>query len=122
MAPTILHAFLASLLLFSIKTACGKCAPKDIFIGQTTWKDSLGRQIYTVVIANVGLVPVTDVHVSCNGFDPKELIMKRPGIFRVERRGDCLVNEAGKLDVGDSVTFDYVNDFQFELYPIDVQC
>ncbi|XP_039143251.1 TPD1 protein homolog 1-like [Dioscorea cayenensis subsp. rotundata] len=120
---TILHVFIAVLFLLSIKTTLGgKCAPADIFIGQTTWNDTLQQKRYTVLIANVGQVSVTDIHVSCDGFNPRGLIMKKPGIFKKERRGDCLVIEGGRINSGDSVTFDYINDFQFNLYPISVQC
>ena len=113
-----------NILLFclSVFISGRKCAPADIFIGQTTWNDTLQQKRYTVLIANVGEVSVTDIHVSCEGFNPKRLIMKRPGTFMQERRGDCLVIEGGRINSGDSVTFDYVNDFQFNLYPISVQC
>ena len=71
--------------------------------------DQSGLRTFRVEIVNKSDLArvLSNVHVSCAGFDGVGLVVLPPSDFRRISEGECLVNDGGQLTPAQSVMFQY---------------
>ncbi|GER52843.1 tapetum determinant 1 [Striga asiatica] len=93
-----------------------------VFQGPTTRLPN-GIPTYTVSIENVclsGLCTFSDIHMSCGWFSSARLV--DPKVFRRLAYDDCLVNDGGPFNPGDTLSFQYANTFAYPLSVTSLSC
>jgi hypothetical protein len=81
-----------------------------------------GMPRYSVTITNTCVsCAVRDVRVSCGEFGSGKLV--DPGDFRRAAAGDyCIVRGGGAMRPGETISFEYSNQFQYDLGVASVSC
>ncbi|CAA0818008.1 TPD1 protein homolog 1 [Striga hermonthica] len=93
-----------------------------VFQGPTTRLPN-GIPTYTVSIENVclsGPCTFSDIHMSCGWFSSARLV--DPKVFRRLAYDDCLVNDGGPFNPGDTLSFQYANTFAYPLSVTSLSC
>ena len=103
-------------------TAPNECSLDAVVVSQA---EAAGRPggvpCYSVTITNTCLsCTVRDLHVSCGEFGSARLV--DPSDFRRLAVGDCIVRGGGALGAGETISFDYSNQFQFNLHVASASC
>ena len=103
-------------------TAPNECSLDAVVVSQA---EAAGRPggvpCYSVTITNTCLsCTVRDLHVSCGEFGSARLV--DPSDFRRLAVGDCIVRGGGAVRPGETVSFDYSNQFQYDLHVASASC
>jgi len=103
-------------------TAPSECSQDAVVVSQA---EAGGRPggvpCYSVKITNTCLsCTVRDIHVSCGEFGSARLV--DPSDFRRLAVGDCIVRGGGAVRPGETVSFDYSNQFQYDLHVASASC
>lgn len=102
----------------------GECSKDDIAIYQGPTDHPLpdGVPTYAVQILSVCVsdCSISNIHVSCGWFSSTRLV--NPRVFRRIYYDDCLVNDGDALGPGESLSFQYANNFPYPLSVSTVSC
>ncbi|RLN29062.1 hypothetical protein C2845_PM05G11110 [Panicum miliaceum] len=103
-------------------TAPSECSQDAVVVSQAeAGGRSGGVPCYSVTITNTCLsCAVRDLHVSCGEFGSARLV--DPSDFRRLAVGDCLVRGGGAVRPGETVYFEYTNQFQYDLRVASAFC
>jgi len=99
------------------------CSGRDISVSQSMiYTLPNGIPAYDVEIKNTCATrcAISNIHISCGSF--ASAIEVDPKTFRRVAYNDCLVKDGGKLAAGDSVSFNYANNFKYPLAVASVKC
>ncbi|XP_073099485.1 protein TAPETUM DETERMINANT 1-like [Elaeis guineensis] len=117
----ILNLLSASFVFLCIlKTGYAPCTVLDIAVSQSkTGRNVNGKPEYQVAVTNLCLCAQSSLLLKCGGFN--SVLPVDPNVFKALGGDQCSVNNGQPVSKGNTITFKYASDTQFELSPVSSQ-